>query len=43
MLAGEAPFTLVIGNAQYVRLRYDAQPVDLEPHIKVAVARLTLQ
>jgi len=42
-LAGEPPFTLVIGNAQYVRLRYDAQPVDLEPHIKVAVARLTLQ
>lgn len=43
VLAGEPPFTLVIGNAQYVRLRYDAQPVDLEPHIKVAVARLTLQ
>lgn len=42
VLAGEPPFTLVIGNAQYVRLTYDAKVIDLEPHIKVAVARLTL-
>lgn len=42
VLSGEPPFSLVIGNAQYVRLTYDAKAIDLEPHIKVAVARLTL-
>jgi cytoskeleton protein RodZ len=39
---GVPPFSLVIGNAQHVQLVYDNQPVDLKPHIKVEVARLTL-
>jgi len=39
---GIPPFDLVIGNAQYVRLSYDDKPVDLTPHVKVEVARFTL-
>src|SRR6185295_18329930 len=39
---GRPPFTLVIGNAQYVRLSYDERPIDLAPHVKVEVARFTL-
>ncbi|MGH8703861.1 MAG: helix-turn-helix domain-containing protein [Burkholderiales bacterium] len=40
---GDPPFTLVIGNAQHVRLSYDDQPIDLAPHVKVEVARFTLE
>lgn len=43
VVEGEPPFRLVIGNAHHVRLTYDGAPVDLAPHIKVEVARLTLQ
>jgi cytoskeleton protein RodZ len=43
VVEGEGPFALVIGNAQHVRLTYDEQPVDLAPHIKVEVARFTLE
>jgi cytoskeleton protein RodZ len=39
---GKPPFALVIGNAQHVRLSYDDRPVDLAPHVKVEVARFTL-
>ena len=39
---GEPPFQLIIGNAQHVRLTYDDRPVDLAPHVKVEVARFTL-
>ena len=39
---GRPPFSLVIGNAQHVHLSYDEQPVDLAPHVKVEVARFTL-
>jgi cytoskeleton protein RodZ len=39
---GRPPFALVIGNAQHVRLTYDDKPVDLAPHVKVEVARFTL-
>ncbi|HVB48795.1 MAG TPA: helix-turn-helix domain-containing protein [Burkholderiales bacterium] len=42
VVEGEAPFSLVIGNAQHVRVTYDEKPIDLAPHIKVEVARLTL-
>jgi cytoskeleton protein RodZ len=42
-IEGYGPFTLVIGNAQHVRLSYDDRPVDLAPHVKVEVARFTLQ
>jgi cytoskeleton protein RodZ len=39
---GDPPFQLTIGNAPNVRLTYNDQPVDLRPHFKVDVARLTL-
>lgn len=40
---GNPPFSLVIGNAAHVRLTYNDKPVDLAPHIKVDVARLTIE
>jgi cytoskeleton protein RodZ len=40
---GSPPFTLVIGNAQHVRLSYDDKQIDLAPHVKVEVARFTLE
>lgn len=40
---GHPPFSLVIGNAQHVRLVYDDKPVDLSPHVKVEVARFVLK
>jgi cytoskeleton protein RodZ len=39
---GQPPFELVIGNAPHVTLTYNGKPVDLAPHIKGEVARLTL-
>jgi cytoskeleton protein RodZ len=39
---GEPPFQLTIGNAPSVQVTYNDQPVDLKPHFKVDVARLTL-
>lgn len=42
-VVGLPPFSLIVGNAAGVRLSYDDQPVDLAPHIKVDVARLTLE
>ncbi|MGH8676469.1 MAG: RodZ domain-containing protein [Burkholderiales bacterium] len=43
IVEGRAPFDLVIGNAQHVRLRYDDRDVDLAPHVKIDVARLKLE
>ncbi len=43
VVEGEPPFVLVLGNAQHVKLTYDDQPVDLAPHVKVDVARLSLR
>lgn len=40
---GTPPFSLVVGNAAHVKLSYNDKPVDLAPHIKVDVARLTLE
>lgn len=40
---GKPPFSLIVGNAAGVRLVYNDRPVDLTPHTKVEVARLTLQ
>jgi len=42
-IEGRPPFDLVIGNARHVRLHYAEKPVDLAPHLKSDVARLTLQ
>jgi cytoskeleton protein RodZ len=40
---GKPPFALVIGNASGVRLRYNGADVNLAPHTRVDVARLTLE
>jgi cytoskeleton protein RodZ len=40
---GKPPFALVIGNAAGVRLRYNDADVDLGPHSRTDVARLTLE
>ena len=42
VVVGVPPFAMVIGNAQHVRLSYNDKPVDLMPHVKVEVARFTL-
>jgi len=42
-LSGQGPFELVIGNAADVSLTLDGKPVDLVPHTRQSVARLTLQ
>ena len=42
-VSGDAPFSLVIGNAKHVRLDYEGKPVALAPYIKVEVAHLTLK
>jgi cytoskeleton protein RodZ len=39
---GEAPYSLIVGNAKGVELRFRGQPVDLGPHTHDQVARLTL-
>ncbi len=43
VIEGDPPFELTIGNAPSVHLTYNDQPVDLKPHFKVDVARLTLK
>lgn len=43
VVTGVPPFMVVIGNAQQVRLSYNDKPVDLMPHVKVEVARFTLE
>ncbi|CAG0932660.1 MAG: Cytoskeleton protein RodZ [Rhodocyclaceae bacterium] len=43
VVGGRPPFQLVVGNASQVRLQYKDQPVDLRPHTRVEVARLTLE
>lgn len=37
------PCSLVVGNAQHVRITYNDRDVDLQPHVKVEVARFTLK
>lgn len=43
VVQGNPPFSVVIGNAHHVRLSYDQRDFDLSPHIKVEVARFTLE
>ena len=43
MVEGRPPFQLVVGNASHVRLQHNDLPVDLIPHTRVEVARLTLE
>ncbi|MEY3666184.1 MAG: hypothetical protein RLZZ153_2366, partial [Pseudomonadota bacterium] len=40
---GRAPFSLIIGNAQGVRLSYRGRPVNLEPHTQRGIARLVVE
>jgi cytoskeleton protein RodZ len=42
VLEGREPLSFVIGNAQYVKMNYQGEAVDLAPHVKVEVARFTL-
>lgn len=42
LVEGQPPFQMVVGNASNVRLQYGDQVVDLRPHTRVEVARLTL-
>ncbi|WP_421621384.1 RodZ domain-containing protein [Alkalilimnicola ehrlichii] len=41
-LQGEGPFALVIGNADAVRVEFQGDAVDLAPHTRGNVARLTI-
>ena len=41
-VGGEAPFSLIVGNAKGVELRFRGQAVDLGPHTRDQVARFTL-
>ncbi len=42
LVAGDAPFSLIVGNARAVELRFRGQHVDLTPYTRDQVARLTL-
>lgn len=42
-IVGTPPLSVVIGNADGVRLSYQSRDVDLAPHTRVNVARLTLE
>lgn len=42
-IQGKPPFALVVGNAPEVSLEYQGKSLDLAPHTKVGVARLTVQ
>jgi cytoskeleton protein RodZ len=42
VVRGRPPYSLVIGNASQVRILYDDKLVDLAPHTRQDVARLTL-
>lgn len=41
-LEGEGPFNLVIGNADAIEVEYQGEAVDLAPHTRGNVARLTI-
>lgn len=43
LVRGRGPFEIVVGNARGVTLIVDGRPVDLQPHTRVDVARLTIK
>jgi cytoskeleton protein RodZ len=43
VVSGLPPLSLIVGNANGVQLIHNQQPVNLGPHTKVDVARLTLE
>jgi cytoskeleton protein RodZ len=42
-VTGYPPLTVVIGNAQGTVMRYNDETVDLGPHTRVDVARVTVE
>ncbi len=42
-LTGKAPFAVIIGNALVTRLAYNGKEVDLGPHTRASVARVTVK
>lgn len=42
-IVGRPPFTVVIGNAKVTKMAYNGREVDLVPHTRVAVARVTVK
>jgi cytoskeleton protein RodZ len=42
VLRTRPPLTLVIGNASHVQVTFNDRPIDLKPHTRVEVARLTV-
>ena len=42
VVRGKPPYSLVIGNASMVTVLYDDKPIDLAPHTRQDVARLTV-
>ncbi|HRD34571.1 MAG TPA: DUF4115 domain-containing protein, partial [Rhodocyclaceae bacterium] len=40
---GTPPFAVVVGNATHVAMEHAGKPVDLTPHIRTGVARLTVE
>jgi cytoskeleton protein RodZ len=42
VVRGRPPYSLVIGNASQVSVTYDDKPIDLAPHTRQDVARLTV-
>lgn len=42
-VTGRPPFKLWLGQASAVSVSYGLQPIDLQPHIRAGVARLTVQ
>ena len=42
VLRTRPPLTLVIGNAWHVQVTFNDRPIDLKPHTRVEVARLTV-
>lgn len=42
-VSGKPPFQLVLGSAANVDLAFDGRPIDLKPHTRAEVARLTLE
>jgi cytoskeleton protein RodZ len=43
VVRGQPPYTVVIGNASHVQVIYNDKPVDLQPYVKLEVARFTLK
>lgn len=42
-VAGRAPFSVIIGKAPVTRMAYNGREVNLAPHTKLAVARVTVK